>query len=676
MAQQTAAFRRARMLQRALSLAPIALVCCTLGFGAMRAQDATEALGAKDTPNAKGPNPIAALMGSLHSSLKPELAGVHPRVYFTAAEVVELRQRLHGEDGAAWNEVLVNLRVLQGDPPPPPAETRRAQNDVAFAIAEAAFAYSLERDPRLLGLAKKYMDAAVSYTVWGYSFSKPNVDLAAGHLLYGMGVGYDLLYNDLTPAERERYRNKIALQGDLLYEAFAPKPGRSYAYSQNHTFIPMAGLAVAAYAVYGEVPEAKQWSALARAIYSRVLETYSKDGYYYEGYEYWIFATPWIVHYLDATRHSLGDDLFDQPGLRLTHLYAAHSLVPGGQTMFDFGDVFAGPATRAKQGEDYERSHPAGHFESNYNILYDFARRFRDPQIQGVADWMRSLGHTGQEPWWTLVWRDNSLASTAIERLPTYHRFADQDVVFWRSGWDADATAIAFKAGPPEGHAAAAYLARTPDWHLEDGHVHPDVNSFILYAHGQYLTGDSGYAGVPKTVEHNSLLVDGHGQAHEGKGHDAWVGMPYGQLTKVRIVSAELTPAGFDIVGEGAAAYDASLGLERFTRRLRLLKPGTIEVSDSIAGSSAHRWSEVLHTDTVFQQSTGSDFLTSVNGVLLRVAAQAEEHYKAEIVPNVVMGPGRPGSVDKGELEQRGERLVLTTDRPSKQFEFHWTLSY
>ena len=59
------------------------------------------------------------------------------------------------------------------------------------------------------------------------------------------------------------------------------------------------------------------------------------------------------------------------------------------------------------------------------------------------------------------------------------------------------------------------------DWRLEEGHVHPDVNSFILWAHGQYLTGDSGYAGVPMTIEHNTILVDGKGQANEGNGHDA-----------------------------------------------------------------------------------------------------------------------------------------------------------
>src|ERR1700743_447738 len=305
----------------------------------------------------------------------------------------------------------------------------------------------MEGDPKYLAAAKRYMDAAVSYDVWGYSFSKPNVDLAAGHLLYGMGVGYDLLYNDLTPAEREKYRAKLERQGHLMYMMWKSKPGRTISYSQNHTFIPMAGLGIAAYALYGEVPEAAEWAKGSRAIFDRVLETYSHDGYYYEGYEYWIFATPWIIHYLDAQKHVTGEDLFDQPGLRLTHLYAAHALLPGGQSMFDFGDVFDGPITRAKQGEDYERSHPGGHFESNSKLLYDLAAHFRSPEIQGVADWMKSLGHTGQEPWWTLVWHDTSLSSQPIARLDPWHRFPDHDVAFWRTDWGAQATAVAFKCG-------------------------------------------------------------------------------------------------------------------------------------------------------------------------------------------------------------------------------------
>jgi hypothetical protein len=640
------------------------------------AQDASEALGPKDN-NARGAaTPLLSEMKSLQSQLRPEFATVHPRVYFTEQELGALRTRAHGPEKAWWEEQLRHVRALEGPPPPPPAERRRAQNDVAFAIAESAFAYKIEGDLKYLAAAKLYMDAAVNYDVWGYSFSKPNVDLAAGHLLYGMGVAYDLLYNDLTPAERQKYRNKIARQGKLLYEFFAPRPGRSWAYSQNHTFIPMSGLAVAAYAVYGEVPEAKQWAALARAIYNKVLTTYSKDGYYYEGFEYWIFSTPWIIHYLDVQKHATGEDLFDLPGLQKTHLYAAHSLTPGGQMMFDFGDVFAGPITRAKTGDDYERSHPGGHFESNYNLLYDLASRYNDSEIQGVADWMKGMGHTSQEEWWTLAWRNPKLNSTPIEALKPWHHFPDHDVVFWRSGWNAQATAIAFKCGPPEGHSATSLIASTPDWHTEQGHVHPDVNSFILWAHGQYLTGDSGYAGVPMTVEHNTLLVDGKGQGNEGKGHDAWAGFSYELMNKARITKTKLTEDGFEMEGEGAGVYDASLGLKRYLRRITMKTSGKIEVRDVVESTSPHIFTEILHSDSKMESIAEERFQTNINDVALHIQLLLPQGATSKVEQNVVMGPGRPGSVDKGFLESRGERLLASTIEKVTSAQFAWELGF
>src|SRR5262245_39607964 len=265
------------------------------------AQDARESLGPKDKPTqAKGPHPLTQLMATLNSSLRPELLGKHPRVYVTEAEIVKLRERARTTHRDLWQRALRQLRALKKEPPAPPGQERRAQNEVGIGIAEAALAYKIEGDRKYLDAAKKYLEAAVSYDIWGYAYNKPNIDLAAGHLLYGMGWGYDLLYHDLTEAERARYREKIAKQARLLFDYYKPKPGRTYSYSQNHVFIPMAGLGVAAYALYDEVEEAPEWARLARAIYDRVLATYSTDGYYYAGFEYWSFSTPWLVHYLHA----------------------------------------------------------------------------------------------------------------------------------------------------------------------------------------------------------------------------------------------------------------------------------------------------------------------------------------------------------------------------------------
>jgi hypothetical protein len=645
-------------------------------MGAM-AQSADESLGPKDTGGKK--TYLLHEMATLHSSPKAELANVHPRVYFTQRELNTLRAKAHGAQKDWWGQRVAHLRIWQGAPPPPPAEKRRAQNEVALAIAEGAFAYKMEGDPKILAGVKQYMDAALSYEVWGYSWSKPNVDLAAGHLLYGMGVAYDLLYNDLTVAERTKYRDAIAHHAQLMYNYFAPRPGRTWAFSQNHTFIPVTGLAVAAYAVYGEVPEAAKWAALSRAIYDRVLATYSKDGYYFEGFEYWIFATPWIVHYLDAQRHTTGEDLFDQPGLRAAHLYVAHSVTPDGEMMFDFGDVFEGPITRARKGEDYERSHPNGHFETNYNLLYDLAARFHDSQIEGVADWLRSEGQTGQEEWWTLAWRDESIKPAPMSSVPTYHWFRDHDVAFWRSDWTNTATAFAFKCGPAEGHAAATLKNTYPEWHFEQGHAHPDVNSFILWAKGAYLTGDSGYAGVPKTIDHNTLLIDGKGQGNNGNGHDAWAKYDYARLNEARIVKAEFTSKGFTLEGEGAGAYDASLGLKQFTRRITLNPNDGIRVTDSIAATGEHVFSEALHADGSIRQTAERTFLLKPVGdstTTFTATLLSPQDAKAAIDSNVVMGPGIPGSVDKGQLEQRGERVVVTTVHPMSTAGFEWTLRF
>jgi hypothetical protein len=217
-------------------------------------------------------------------------------------------------------------------------------------------------------------------------------------------------------------------------------------------------------------------------------------------------------------------------------------------------------------------------------------------------------------------------------------------------------------------------LEKYRDWRLEDGHVHPDVNSFILFADGRYLTGDSGYAGVPRTVEHNTLLVDGQGQGHEGT-HDAWAGMPYAQLNQIRLVKAEMSPAGFTAVGEGAPAYDSSLGLTRYQRTLRF-QNGRLEISDDVSDSRSVTYTELLHSDTVISQTAKDQFVIASGPAKLQIKLRAPEDVTTHIEPNIVMGPGRPGSVDKGTPEQRGTRLAAATPTPTESAKFDWLLTF
>jgi hypothetical protein len=603
------------------------------------------------TPDPEAVRPFAEL--AAHKvALKPELEGVHPRVFVTAKALETLRERARTTHKAEWDKVVAALPALQGDPPPPPGpQARRSQNDAAYAIVGVSLAYAVERKPEQLAAARRWVMAAIDYEPWGYTYNKPNVDLAAGHLLYGIGWAYDLLYNDLTAEERARIRASLERHAGLVHDYFS-KPGRKYHFTQNHNFIPNAGLAVAALALMGESKDAPRWAALARAHLHRGVHLLSDDGYYYEGFEYWIFSTPWLVHFLDAWEHSTGESFWDAPFLRGWKDYVAHSVLPDGQKVFDFGDIWEGPLTRAGKGNDYPRVYPGGALQSNFNLLYRVAARLQDPTTQAVAERLAGFGHSNLEEYWTLLWRDPAVKASPMADLPLHRHFADSGVVMYRTSWDKDATALAFRAGPPEGHRVAVLLPQIPEWDLDSGHAHPDANSFIFYARGRYLTGDTGYAGLPSAASHNTITVGGVGQGREGK-HDVWGEADYKLLDRIRIVEAAPTKDGFRVVGEAAAAYPESAGLREFTREVQWTAPATLTVRDRVKTEGPRPIEWYLHADAPFTL-TPRGFRADVGGVALVGTLAAPKCAKVTTGPTIVASPGPPGSIEKGPREERG----------------------
>jgi hypothetical protein len=228
-------------------------------------------------------------------------------------------------------------------------------------------------------------------------------------------------------------------------------------------------------------------------------------------------------------------------------------------------------------------------------------------------------------------------------------------VVYVRTSWDKDATVLAFKAGPPEGHRALALQSKIPDWRPSDGHAHPDANSFIFYARGRYLTGDTGYAGIPRSRNHNTITVGGVGQGNEGK-HDVWAGMPRESLDRIRIVEA--TPA--HIVGEAAGAYPKEAALSRFQREVILDPSGTLRIHDQIETSEPKTIEWHLNSDKPPSES-------------LKITAHPPRGSKFVTRPTSVNTPGRPGSLTEGPVEDRGYQLVITAP-PATKFTFETIL--
>jgi hypothetical protein len=506
------------------------------------------------------------------------------------------------------------------------------------------------------------MLAAIDYEPWGYTFNKPNVDLAAGHLLYAIGWAYDLLYHDLTEAERARVRASLERHAGLVYDYFRPGGGqKSFNFTQNHNFIPTAGLAVTALALMGESADAPKWAALARAHHHRAGQLLSPDGYYYEGMEYWIFSAPWLVQFLDAWEHSTGESLWSSPQIQHWKYYLAHVLLPDGQNVFDFGDIWEGPLTRAKRGAEYDRVYPGGTLQSNFNALYRVAARLQDREAQAVAARYASFKHSNLEEYMTLLWRDPRLEPAPMASIPLVRYFEDSGVVFARTSWERDATAFAFKAGPPEGHRVARLLSRIPEWKLSSGHAHPDANSFIIWARGQYLTGDTGYSGLVSSRQHNTITVGGAGQGVETD-HDVWKGIPYATLANTRIVSVDGLNAGpqLTIIGDATSSYPASAALTRFQRTFTFRAPDRFIIEDAIDTSAPKTIESYLHTDEPVRSASGH-YQLGPSSVWLDTTIEAPEGSRIESGTTQIRAPGPPGSIEKGTVEQRGFELKIAT---------------
>jgi Heparinase II/III-like protein len=257
-----------------------------------------------------------------------------------------------------------------------------------------------------------------------------------------------------------------------------------------------------------------------------------------------------------------------------------------------------------------------------------------------------------------------------MSRLPLRHRFEDSGVAFFRTSWEKDALAFAFKAGPPEGHRAARLLAQVPEWRPSTGHSHPDAGSFIVWAGGRLVVGDTGYAGKPLARHHNTVVIGEFGQGME-KEHDAWEGMDRAALDRVRITQATLTPASARIVADIAAAYPPAAGLTTLRREFTFEAPGRFRVRDQIETAEPRPAAWYLHADHPFAID-GTSFRDRP-GDVLDGRAILPAGARLRTGPTILTAPGQPGSIEQGRPDQRGFEIVIEPPAASRATEFDVT---
>ncbi|WP_372351665.1 hypothetical protein [Streptomyces sp. KL116D] len=455
------------------------------------------------------------------------------------------------------------------------------------AAANPALAYHVTGDPAHLAEAERWIAAAVRFPHWGRAHM-PDHDLDAGWLLHGLGLAHHWLGDALSPDLADLLRYKLLVQGRRLYEFAVATEGRwwSSSYWQNHNWICYAGLATAGYALGRE-----EWTERAKDNLRRVLDALPADGSHAEGVVYWRYGVPWLAIHLDLLQEREGLDWWGRGGfMEHTFGFRLHQSAPGF-------------AEQTGHGDCHDRR--SGHSVALYRRL---AARFGIGEAQWLADLVDRELFDGEaalsgvrpgiraEAYLEYLWHDPSVRPVAPGRTHAY--FPDLGLLTARTGWDAAATFVSFKASPGGGHQAwetsAKHRAELGRETLNQGHHHPDSGSFVLTSQGAFLAVDEGYSNRKRAAHHNLLLVDGRGFAGEDRYH-VYEGLPFEQQARMRDVLADGGWAHG--TAEIGAMYPAELDVRRLDRTLVCTPSGRLVLSDDAEAGAPRSWTFLLQTD-------------------------------------------------------------------------------
>jgi len=580
------------------------------------------------------------------ATLRPDYAQQHPHLLFSPADRDALKKKA-ADFPELWKAVLDSANRVRAVPDSQTIAVGKTYWRIE-GVESAALAYYVTGEKKYLEAAVPWMLAHVKEPVWGTLF-RPNLDLQASWYLYHLSLAYDILYDDLSESDRKTIRDGLASHAKAIFDDYDPTGKTTkLSYDQNHTYIPACALATAALALQGEVPEAAGWLNRAAAIMRRCRYTLGDDGYYYEGFGYWTYALHWHVRYADLMSRATGQPMFDLPVLSQGWKFGLYMGLPGTPGSFDVGD--------AGQWSGDKRPDLA---VNNQAMMWGVADALKSGECKTAGDYYQARQPEKVYPAAAFLWA-TQVPPKPVEQIKPYNYFNDHDVLAWRSGWGDDTTAYLFRCGPPQGHTAATKLKQMTDWQMNSGHVHPDIGAFYIFAKGTYLATTTGYTAEKRTKDHNTLLIDGKGQANDG---NYWNdrGIPYEQLDSARIEQSYLSDAyayATGVFGETYAHQVKGVDL----RRSVLMNKRWLLVIDDMNAPAEHTLTWLCHADTAFKPA-GANFVAELPKASLAVLPLSTVEVEAKPEQTTVMAGMKPGP---GTPTQRGYQLSFTTKQPAK----------
>lgn len=354
-----------------------------------------------------------------------------------------------------------------------------------------AFLWRLDGKRQYFDRALKELNSAASFPDW-----HPPHFLDTAEMTHAFAIGYDWLFQDLTPSDRDRLAKGILDKGltpglkAYSEKAFWVEP------KNNWNQVCNGGLGLGALAV-GEVYKDQANSILNLSINSLLpaMELYAPDGGWMEGPGYWSYATDYAAAFIAALQTTLQRDyqLSDAAGFDHAGDFRLQFVGPSG-LLFNYADAD-------------EKTAPA----PPMNWL---ATRFDQPvyawQQQALASQESAASPLD------LIWFPEKVRTPVEAQVPLNAQFRGVNVGFLRTSWtDQNALYVGAKGGDNRAN-----------------HGHLDLGSFVFDALGVRWASDLGpddydlpdYFGKLRwsyfrlrTESHNTVLIDGENQSLDAR---------------------------------------------------------------------------------------------------------------------------------------------------------------
>ncbi|MCD4825099.1 MAG: heparinase II/III family protein [Phycisphaerae bacterium] len=553
----------------------------------------------------------------------------HPYLYFTREDVPLIKEKIKRSPACkgAWLNILAMANSLVDrstafkDDEGLDCGGRRGQHGHYLGLARdmkrelqcLGFAYVMTGDDKYARKARARLLALAKLKKWvGAGFLQPKrfgplwtSALETGEIAAAVAVGYDCIYDFLSPEERAIIRKALVEKGikplrDWFDPDYYSKIPRHMGRSGNWDMVCSGGAGVAALAIINEEADAPKWARQVRDNVRRWLTNdggdygigsmsrravkpggpsgpnFHMDGGFCETPTYMDYAMRYTSYFCSALKNTTDQDLFKYFPSNITDILVCMMYQGGKQGMGTWTPDFGDTEGRLSFGEIY-------------SIL---TREQKDTQ----ASWLLK-----SFPWWlsgvhSLLWYDDSVSASPPSNDVCAKHFRGVGWVIMRSGYGPRQNMLAIKSRQNRGH--------------------HDLGTFSLSANGEKLIVDSGSTGYGSRVYrtysrwtqgHNVVMVDDVKQKRTNGKVSAFV------------KSAAYAYTAIDL----AAAYPGLI--DKWRRHVLYLSPDYYVMIDELRSDQPHKYEWLCHPQGTFKSDGEDIVLTTNNANLLIKMAEPRE---------------------------------------------------